>query len=349
MVNEAPKPLHNAMNTWEQRAAERQNTLTKPPGSLGRLEHLANRICAIQQTLTPNVDGAAILVFAADHGVCEEGVNPFPQSVTRQMVQNFLNGGAAINALARVVDADLTIIDVGVIGPPISDPRLLSHRIREGTHNFCKTWAMSQEEANAAIEVGRSCARQAITLGASVIGIGEMGIGNTTTASALCAALTGRHPELICGRGTGCDEAGLLRKQDAVRRALALHTQTQHQPAELLARLGGFEIAAMCGVSLEAAQQRCAILTDGFISTAAAAIATRINAAVRDFLIASHRSLEPGHQAFLDELGLEPLLDLQMRLGEGTGAALAIPIVRAAVAAFTSMATFSSAGVSEAP
>lgn len=348
MADETATAVRDAMTNWLARAAARQNTLTKPPGSLGRLEEIANRICAIQQTLEPNVDKAAILVFAGDHGVCEEGVSPFPQSVTRQMVQNFLNGGAAINALSRIANADLMVVDTGVIGPELSDPRLISRRVSEGTKNFCKTWAMSRHEAETAIDVGRGCAKQAVANGASLIGIGEMGIGNTTVASALCAALTGLPAEAVCGRGTGCDDAGLQRKQDAVKRALELHKAGLHDPNEMLARLGGFEIAAMCGVCLQAAEKRFAVLIDGFISTAAACVAARMNPEVRDFLIASHRSIEPGHSALLTLLDLEPLLDLQMRLGEGTGAALAIPIARAAVAAFTSMATFASAGVSEA-
>ncbi len=348
MVDETTASIRHVVTSWLERAAERQNRLTKPPGSLGRLEEVANRICAIQETLQPNVENAAILVFAGDHGVCEERVNPFPQSVTRQMLQNFLAGGAAINALASVARAELTIVDVGVAGAPIEHPNLLNRRIADGTNNFCKEPAMSREQMRAAIRAGMDCARTAIGRGASVIGIGEMGIGNTTVASALCVALTGLDPAQVCGRGTGCDDAGLTRKQSAVRRAVELHRDSLRDPFELLSCLGGFEIAAICGVCLQAAASRCAVLVDGFISTAAACVAVRMNEAVRDYLIASHRSIEPGHRALLDVLQLEPLLDLQMRLGEGTGAALAIPIVRAAVAAFTQMATFSSAGVSEA-
>lgn len=345
MVDETTTPLRDVMKTWLARAQERQNTLTKPPGSLGRLEEIANRICAIQQTLSPNVDQAAILVFAGDHGVCEEGVNPFPQSVTRQMLQNFLSRGAAINALAAAANAQLIVVDTGVVGHAIEHPQLLSRRIAEGTRNFCKCPAMSREQLQNAIETGQDCARQA---NVPLLGIGEMGIGNSTVASAICAALTGLAPELVCGLGTGSDGAGLARKREAVRTAVRLHRDYLQHPLDLLARLGGFEIAAMCGVCLAAPAGRFTVLVDGFISTAAACVAVRIDPAVRDFLIASHRSVEPGHRMLLDLLQLEPLLDLHMRLGEGTGAALAIPIVRAAVAAFNDMATFASAAVSEA-
>jgi nicotinate-nucleotide--dimethylbenzimidazole phosphoribosyltransferase len=306
-------------------------------------------MCAIQGTLEPRVGKPTILVFAGDHGVCEEGVNPFPQAVTRQMLENFLSKGAAINALASVAQAELIVVDVGVIGPPIQHAHLVTRKIGQGTCNFCRSAAMSKEDTAAAIKVGSECARTAIDNGATLLGLGEMGIGNTTVASALCAALTGMEPSLVCGRGTGSDDVGLVRKQAAVRRALELHGSELSAPLDVLARLGGFEIAAMCGVCLEAARSRCAVLIDGFISTAAAAVAVCMKPGVRDYLIASHRSVEPGHTALLNLLGLDPLFDLRMRLGEGTGAALAIPVVRAAVAAFVSMATFASAGVSEAP
>lgn len=339
-------PLCDA-DAWIRRARERQNKLTKPPGSLGRLEEIANQLCAIQQTLEPVVRNPAIFVFAADHGVCEEGVNAYPQSVTGQMVENFLRGGAAINAIAGVADAELHVVDVGVMGRPSQNPRLLVRCVAPGTRNICREPAMSGKQASAAMRVGMECAENAIGNGTTLLAIGEMGIGNTTIASAVCAALTDSDPAAVCGKGAAADGAGIPCKVDAVRRALALHKPHIQKPLDLLARLGGFEIAAMCGVCVEAASRRCAVLIDGFISTAAAAIAVSMNPAVRDYLIAAHESTEPGHRVLLQFLRLTPLLQLQMRLGEGTGAALAIPIVRAAIEAFRHMATFETAGVSD--
>jgi nicotinate-nucleotide--dimethylbenzimidazole phosphoribosyltransferase len=275
-------------------------------------------------------------------------VNPFPQSVTRQMVENFLSGGAAINTFARVAGAELAIVDVGVAGDPIRHPKLISRRIGSGTANLCRFPAMSRKETESAVTLGMQCAADFLKRGMRMLAIGEMGIGNSTVASALCAAITGLQADKVCGRGTGCDDAGLVRKRDAVQRAMRLHQHEIADPWDLLSRLGGFEIAAMCGVCIQAAHSRCPVLIDGFISTAAAAVATRMHPAISDYLIASHQSVEPGHAALLNLLNLKPLLDLGMRLGEGTGAALAIPIVRAAVSGFTSMATFESAGVSEA-
>jgi nicotinate-nucleotide--dimethylbenzimidazole phosphoribosyltransferase len=334
--------------TWIKRAQARQLELTKPPGSLGRLEEVANRICAIQQSLSPALRSPRIYVFAADHGVCAEGVNPYPQEVTAQMVANFLSGGAAINSLARVCGVGLRVVDVGVACAVPGSEGLISRPISPGTRNFCCEPAMSREDAVAAIMVGIGCAHEAVDVGSNLLGIGEMGIGNTTVASVICSAITGLSAEAACGRGTGADDACLSRKISAVERALDLHRPQIKDGVDLLSRLGGFEIAAMCGVCIGAARHRCVVLADGFIATAAAAVAVLMSANVRDYLFAAHRSTEPGQAALLEYLGLRPLLDLEMRLGEGTGAALAVPLVRAAVEAFTSMATFSSAGVSEA-
>jgi nicotinate-nucleotide--dimethylbenzimidazole phosphoribosyltransferase len=330
--------------TWIERARARQLELTKPPLSLGRLEEVANRMAAIQETLTPKVSHPRIIVFAADHGVCAEGVNPYPQAVTAQMVANFLRGGAAINALARAAGADLQIVDAGVAHPIDREDGLIRRPIAAGTRNFCEQPAMTQEQAGAALALGIELAEQAVREGCTLLGAGEMGIGNTTAASAITAAITGLEPNVVIGRGTGADEACLRRKRSAVERALALHQG--RSPIDVLACLGGFEIGAMCGLFLGAAANRCAILVDGFIASAAAALAARINEPVRDYLIPAHVSNEPGHAALLEIIGHRPLFDLEMRLGEGTGAALAVPLVRAAVAAFTEMATFASAGVS---
>ena len=331
---------------WTERARVRQLDLTKPPGSLGRLEEIANRMAAIQATLTPRIDRPRILVFAADHGVCEEGVNPYPQAVTAQMVANFLRGGAAINSLASAAGAELDIVDAGVANPIAELPGLIRRPIANGTSNFCAGPAMTREQAEAAISLGIELAEQAIADGCTLLGIGEMGIGNTTAASAITAVLTGLDAAAVVGRGTGADDACLARKRSAVERALALHRGQINDTLDLLARLGGFEIGAMCGVCLGAAANKCAVLVDGFIASSAAAMAVRFHASVRDYLFCAHLSTEPGHAALLALIGHRPLLDLDMRLGEGTGAALAIPILRAAVAAFTGMATFESAGIS---
>jgi nicotinate-nucleotide--dimethylbenzimidazole phosphoribosyltransferase len=330
--------------SWLDRARARQLELTKPPGSLGRLEEIANRMAAIQETLAPAADPARVVLFAADHGVCAEGVNPYPQAVTAQMVANFLRGGAAINALARSAGVDLEIVDAGVAHEIPAPAGLVQRKVAPGTANFCRGPAMSAEQAMAALDLGIDCSRGE----ARLVGIGEMGIGNTTAASAVTAALTGLEAAAVVGRGTGADDGIMQRKRTAVERALALHGAYLDDPMAVLARLGGFEIGAMAGLCLGAAAQRRAVLVDGFIATAAAAVAVRMCPAVRDYLIPAHRSTEPGHAPLLEIVGHRPLLDLEMRLGEGTGAALAVPVVRAAVAAFTGMATFASAGVSEA-
>jgi nicotinate-nucleotide--dimethylbenzimidazole phosphoribosyltransferase len=329
---------------WIERARARQLELTKPAGSLGRLEEIANRLAAIQGTLAPNVDRARVVVFAADHGVCAEGVNPFPQAVTAQMVANYLRGGAAINALARCAGVELEIVDAGVAHDIPVTEGLVRRPIGRGTANFCTGPAMTEEQAIAALLLGIERSEGA----ANLLGGGEMGIANTTAASAVAAALTGLDPAAVVGRGTGADDTTMARKCSAIERALALHGPHLHGPLDILRRVGGFEIGAMAGLCLGAAARRVPVLVDGFIATAAAALAVRFHPAVRDYLIPAHRSTEPGHAPLLEIIGHRPLLDLEMRLGEGTGAALAVPVVRAAVAAFTGMATFASAGVSEA-
>jgi nicotinate-nucleotide--dimethylbenzimidazole phosphoribosyltransferase len=331
---------------WINRAAERQLQLTKPPGSLGRLEEVANRCAAIQETLSPIVDRARVMLFAGDHGVCEEGVSPYPQSVTAQMVLNFAKGGAAINALARECRLDLVVVDVGIANPVSLGNELVHRPIAPGTRNFCKEAAMTLDQARLAVEVGIETVTQACEQGCYLLGVGEMGIGNTTVASALTAALTGLTPEKVVGRGTGADDTCLSRKVSAVERALHRHYDGPLPPLELLARLGGFEIAAICGACLAGARFRRPMVVDGFIATAAAAVAVQFDSRIRDYLFASHRSTEPGHGVLLERLQYRPLLDLAMRLGEGTGAALAMTVVRCAIAAFTQMATFESARVS---
>jgi len=335
-------------SSWIDQARARQLQLTKPRESLGRLEEVANRMAAIQATLHPSVDKARIVLFAADHGVCAEGVNPYPQSVTAQMVANFLRGGAAINALAKVAGVELEIVDAGVAHDIPETNGLICRAIARGTDNFCQGPAMTRLQAIEALILGIDMAERAVADKVTLLGMGEMGIANTTATSAVTAALTGLVPALVVGRGTGADDACMARKRSAVERALALHLEHIHTPLDLLTRLGGFEIGAMCGLCIGAAAARCAVLVDGFIATAAAALAVQFKKGVRDYLFPAHRSTEPGQVPLLEMIGHRPLLDMEMRLGEGTGAALAVPVMRAAVAAFTGMATFESAGVSEA-
>lgn len=331
---------------WMRRAEARQASLTKPPGSLGRLEDLANRIVAIQRSLTPTVERARIVVCAADHGVTAEGVAPYPSAVTGQMVANFLAGGAGVNALARIAGAEVRVVDIGVAANLEHAPGLHSRRIAAGTRNMAREPAMTAEQANAAVAVGLEMGRDAIAAGIDMIGLGEMGIGNSTAASAVTAALTGMSVDRVTGRGTGADDAMLAQKIRVIETALERHRPDPEDAIDVLTKVGGFELAGLAGVLLAAAAGRKVVVTDGFIATAAAALAVRMCPAANEYLFAAHRSPEPGHTALLALIGQEPLLDLRMRLGEGTGAALAFVVIRAAVAAFTEMATFGSAGVS---
>lgn len=339
--------------SWLDRASARQNQLTKPPLSLGRLEEVACRMSAIQRTLKPNVARKRVVVFAGDHGVTEEGVSPYPSEVTAQMVANFLAGGAAINALAQTAGADLVIVDAGVRSPipqvefagrPI---QFLQRPVRKGSRNFAKEPALTREEALAAIWLGHEVASDAKRAGIQLIGIGEMGIGNTTAAAAITAALTGLAPVDVTGRGTGASDEILASKRAVVERGLRLHAPDRNDSLQILQAFGGLELAGLTGVCLGAAAEHLAIACDGFIATASAALAVRMCPAVADYLFAAHLSVEPGHAALLEILGQKPLLNLNMRLGEGTGAALAMSIIDAAVRAFVEMATFESAGVSD--
>jgi nicotinate-nucleotide--dimethylbenzimidazole phosphoribosyltransferase len=338
---------------WLAQAAARQLTLTKPPGSLGRLEEIANRLCAIQETLKPQAEPARVVVFAAEHGVTEEGVSPYPTEVTAQMAANFCAGGAAINALAGVAGASVCVVNVG-LATPFAPPdaaggaSYVHAPVAPGSRNFTRGPAMTDDELKAALQIGFETAAKAAQEGVKVLALGEMGIGNTTAASALTAVLCGLPPAAVTGRGTGADDAMLRRKTAAIERALQVNQPAAGDPLGVLRKVGGLEIAALCGLCLGAAAERIAIVTDGFIATAGAALATRLCPAVADYTFASHLSAEPGHAALLSLINHKPLLDLGLRLGEGTGAALALPLLQAAAAAFNQMATFSGAGVSNA-
>ncbi len=331
-------------------AVEMQRLLddkTKPRGSLGRLEEIACQVAAIRGSLTAEAPRKAVVVMGADHGVAEESVSAYPQEVTAQMLLNFARGGAAINVLARQAGARVVVVDMGVKSelPPL--PEIRSLRIGAGTRNLSREPAMSRAEAVRALEAGIGIAAELAADGVTLLGIGDMGIGNTTSSSALTAAFTGAPPAEVVGRGTGLDDDGLHRKIEVVRRALALHRPDDGDPVGTLAQLGGFEIAGLAGVVLGAAAARVPVVVDGFICGAAALTATRIAPAAAASLIASHRSVEAGHRAVLKAIGQRPLLDLDLRLGEGTGAVLAMSLVESALAIVREMATFASAGVSD--
>ncbi len=321
---------------------------TKPPGSLGTLEAIALQLCAIQQTVAPNVDAKAMLVFAADHGITAEGVSAYPSSVTPQMVANFLAGGAAINAFCRLGGIGLTIVDVGVDYDFGDAPGLVTRKVGYGTRNFAAGEAMTEEEAEAAIAAGIETVENAIeTTSPQAIGLGEMGIGNTTSAAAVVASITGADPASVVGRGTGLDDEGVARKVGVVRRAIECHRPDPAEPLDVLRKVGGYEIGAIAGAVLAASASRRAIVLDGLISTAGALLASRLAPGVRTYCFFGHRSVEVGHGAALDALGARPLLDLGLRLGEGTGAALAMHLLDAACRFLKEMASFESAGVSD--
>jgi len=335
-------------------AARRLDRLTKPPGSLGRLETLAIELAGIRGELVTSIERPAIAVFAGDHGITAQGVSPYPSEVTRQMIANFASGGAAINVLSRAAGAELVVVDVGVAGEPIETPaegsdgpRLVAARVRGGTRDFSVEPALTDQETAAAVAVGARITGELVADGCDLVGVGEMGIGNTTAASAIVAALTGRPAIDVTGRGTGLDDAGVRRKAEVIDAALARHRPDPGRPLEVLATVGGLEIAALVGAIMAAAAVRIPVVLDGFITGAAALVAAGLAPELPSRLIASHRSAEPGHAVVLTELGLEPILDLGLRLGEGSGAALAIPVIRSAARILGEMATFESAGISD--
>jgi nicotinate-nucleotide--dimethylbenzimidazole phosphoribosyltransferase len=333
-----------------QKARQRLDTLTKPLGSLGRLEDIAAQVAAIRGEQLSDSIKKAVYVFAADHGVTEEGVSAYPREVTRQMVLNFLAKGAAINVLARKHGAALHVVDVGVDANFDSISGLLHDKVRRGTRNMLREPAMSEEEVGEALSIGYRLGSEAAAAGHAIIAIGEIGIGNTTAASAITCALTGATATIATGRGTGVEPLAFANKVRVVEAAVAKHCGrgATVQPMEVLRCVGGLEIAAMAGMVLAGARHRVVVVLDGFISTAAAALAVGMAPNVIGYLIAGHCSQEPGHKLLLDHLNLTPVLSLGMRLGEGTGAVLAMPIIESAIALYHQMATFSAAGVSEA-
>ncbi len=333
----------------ERAATRRLDTLTKPLGSLGYIEELVRRYAAIRHDPQARCSKPALLVFVADHGIAAEGVSAYPSEVTAQMLRNIARGGAAISVLAQHYGYDLKVVDMGVAGDTSGEglPGVIYRRIGPGTRNFMREAAMTAAQAQTAIEAGISVFNDVAANGSTIVGIGEMGIANSTSAAALLSAISGADPGVIAGRGTGLDDRGLARKVEVIRAALRRHHDRCGSGLTMLAALGGFEIAAMAGVCIGAAARRIPVVIDGFIATAAAAVADRIFPGLIDRMFFSHRSAEGGHRLALEHLRARPLLDLDLRLGEGTGAALAMSIVEAGLALFHRMATFGSAGVAE--
>ncbi len=328
-------------------AQARQDILTKPQGSLGRLEELSIQLAGIQGKPIPQLKHKAIITMAGDHGVVAEGVGNWPQEVTAQMVNNFLHGGAGINVIARQVGARVIVVDMGVASKLGTHPKLLSRKVAPGTSNIASGPAMTREQATKAIETGIEIVNDEVAKGLDIVGTGDMGIGNTTASSAICAVMTGRQAAEVTGRGTGITDEQLTRKVDVVNKALMVNHPDPEQPLEVLAKVGGFEIGGLVGVMLAAASHRIPVVIDGFISGAAALIATALSPELKEFLIAAHLSAELGHRILLKHLGLKPLLELDMRLGEGTGAALGIFLCETAARVLAEMSTFGEAGVSE--
>ena len=344
---EAIERIQPADSAAMARAGERQGSLTKPPGSLGRLEELSIRLAGIFGTERPSVGGKAVIVAAGDHGVVAQGVTGYPQEVTAQMVLNFLSGGAAISVMCRHLGIRQVIVNAGVASDLPHHPDLRSLRIGPGTADISRGPAMSPEQARQCLEAGINLAVEVIESGADLLATGDMGIGNTTPSSAITSASTGVPPEETTGEGTGRSPEELQQKIAVVKRILEVNRPDPTDGIDLLSKVGGFEIGVLAGVMLGAAMMRRAVVVDGFISGAAALIAIATCPSSRDYMIASHVSVERGHRVALSNLGLTPLFDLGMRLGEGTGAALAMPIVETAAATLSEMATFAEAGVSD--
>ncbi|MBC8519067.1 MAG: nicotinate-nucleotide--dimethylbenzimidazole phosphoribosyltransferase [Gammaproteobacteria bacterium] len=340
-------PVQQVDRQSEKQAEERQLQLTKPPGALGRLESLAIRLASMQGRVKPAIKNPFITIFAADHGVAEMGVSAFPQEVTAEMVRNFSRGGAAISVLANSLGATLEVVNVGTVGSLEPLGGVVDARISSGTKNLAQAPAMDRGELERALGVGREAVERAAGQGADIYIGGEMGIANTTSASAVAAALLGERGASVVGAGTGLDSAGVSRKGEVIEQALELHKDNLGSPMDILQNLGGFEVAALAGAYIKASQSGVPVLVDGFITSVAALAAVRINSAVRGWLIFSHRSAEQGHGKVLDAMDANPLLDLGMRLGEGSGAAVAVPILQQACQLHGEMATFGEAGVSE--
>ena len=328
-------------------ARSRQDQLTKPRGSLGRLEELSIQLAGIRREAVPRLSRKVIITMAGDHGVVAEGVSAYPREVTAQMVYNFLRGGAAINVLARCTGARIVVVDMGVAASLAPHPQLILKKVGPGTADMARGPAMSRKQALQSIQAGIEVFEEELSKGLDIVGTGDMGIGNTTPSSAICAVITGEAVEGVTGRGTGVDDIQLSQKIAVIKQSLLVNRPDPTDPLDVLSKVGGFEIGGLAGVMLGAAAHRIPVVIDGFISGAAALIATGLCPELKNYLIASHVSVEAGHQAILRHMGLKPLLDLDMRLGEGTGAALGIFLAEAAARILAEMATFAEAGVSD--
>ena len=342
------KEIQPIDSSWRAQARHRLKEQTRPEGSLGRLEAAIEKLVAIQKKNSLSVKTKRILIFAADHGVSEEGVSLYPSEVTAAMVHNFLNGGATINALARKINAEVHVIDVGVSGDLKPHPHLIDAKIRRGTRNMTREPVMTEDELDCAMSIGWALVKQAKEDGVELLGLGEMGIGNTTAASAVISALTHRPVESVTGRGTGLDEEALKHKTDIIETSLKRHADSLTNPLSILRYVGGYEIAAMTGAILSGAFFGLPVVIDGWIVSASALSAARLNSTVLDFLFFAHQSQEKGHRVLLEEMEVSPLLDLGMRLGEASGAALAMGLLDAAAAIYNEVATFEEAGVARA-
>ena len=346
ILNSTVKLIGAPDRTTLERAQQRLDCLTKPQGSLGKLEETARRVAGITGTLSPSLAKKVIIIAAADHGVTAENVSAFPGAVTPQMVHNFLNGGAGINVLARQMGAEVIVVDAGVAADFNGVSGLVNRKIGYGTKNIAAGPAMTEEEAIRSLEAGIEIALEQIEKGAGMLGTGEMGIGNTTASSAIVSAVTGADIAAVTGRGTGIDDGMLAHKIEVIRRALAVNAPDGADGMDTLRKLGGFEIGVLAGVFLAGASRRVPVVIDGFISGAAALIANAIEPKSKEFMMASHCSVECGHRVTLDFLGLKPLLELDLRLGEGTGAALGFWLIESSMKLLNEMATFKDAGVS---
>lgn len=347
-VNEVIEKIKPIDGKLMEEAQKKLDSLIKPTGSLGRLEELAKRVVGITGSLTPGFKNKTIVTLAGDHGIAEEGISAYPQEVTVQMVKNFLDGKAGINVLAEHVGAEVIVVDMGVNTELESAPRLLVKNLGYGTRNFLKGPAMSREEAFQSVEAGIQVVDELSEKGLDILGIGDMGIGNTTPSSAIAAVFTNLDVKEVTGRGTGIDDEILDRKIKVIKKALSINQPDPKDPVGVLAKLGGFEIGGLAGCVLGAAARKIPVVIDGFISTAGALIACELAPHVKQYIIASHLSPEVGHKTMLDRMGLSPLLNLNLSLGEGTGATLGINLVEAGLKILTDMATFAEAGVSPA-
>ena len=345
MWKKTVKQIQPLSRNWLNKAWERLDNLTKPRGSLGRLEEVAARVVAIQEEERPSVAGKEVFVFVGDHGVVSEGVSAYPQEVTALMVNNFLAGGAAINILARCVGARVSVIDIGMKEDLRDADGLVKRNVKRGTGNIIRGPAMTREEAEMAIDVGIEMADSAYRNGTAMIATGEMGIGNTSPSSALFSVLLTADVKDVTGKGTGLDDKGLRHKVKVIEEALEVNPSAIDDPISSLAAVGGLEIAGICGLCLGSAAHRIIVVVDGFISSAGALVAMRLNPLVKDYLFFSHQSSERGHRTFFEKERLRPILDLDLRLGEGTGATLAMQLIEDSVRIYNEMATFQEMGI----